>query len=67
MGSLGESSTYVRMMNSLEALGLDAMASALPGYEAMVSGGEMDFCCLCQAGNEQNGTRNLNSLADEPI
>ena len=44
MGSLGESSTYVRMMNSLEALGLDAMASALPGYEAMVSGGEMDFC-----------------------
>ena len=22
--------------------------------------------CLCQAGNEQNGTRNLNSLADAP-
>lgn len=42
MGSLGESSTYVRMMNSLEALGLDAMASALPGYEAMVSGGVGD-------------------------
>ena len=39
MGSLGESSTYVRMMNSLEALGLDAMASALPGYEEMVSNG----------------------------
>lgn len=22
--------------------------------------------CLCQAGNEQSGTRNLNSLADAP-
>lgn len=28
--------------------------------------GFLQAVCLCQAGNEQNGTRNLNSLADAP-
>ena len=40
------------------------------GYDCIdtfkVAEGAPRACCLCQAGNEQNGTRNLNSLAGMP-
>lgn len=42
---------------------MESLAESMPGQAAMP---RFEDGCLCQAGNEQSGTRNLSSLADAP-